>query len=72
MEKREEQLEEYSRQKRRYEKKDTAYWLDGGKSAVASKVANEMEDACSNLQSYYIWAANISSLKLNNRLRVSK
>ena len=45
MEKREEQLEEYSRQKRRYEKKDTAYWLDGGKSAVARKVAKEMEEA---------------------------
>lgn len=45
VEKREEQLEEYSRQKRRYEKKDTAYWLDGGKSAVARKVAKEMEEA---------------------------
>ena len=45
VEKREEQLEEYGRQKRWHEKKDTAYWLDGGKSAVALKVAKEMEEA---------------------------
>jgi len=43
--KREEQLEENGRQKRRYEKKGNAYWLDGGKSAVARKVGNKMEEA---------------------------
>lgn len=43
--KREEQLEENGRQKRRYEKKGNAYWLDGGKRTVARKVGNKMEEA---------------------------
>ena len=34
MKKREEQLEKNGTQKIRYEKKDNAYWLDGGKKMV--------------------------------------
>ena len=42
--KREEQLEEYSRRDG-MKKKDTPYWLDGGKSAIAHKVAKEVDEA---------------------------
>ena len=45
VEKREERLEDYCRKKRPYEKKDTTYWLDGGKSAVARKIAKEMAES---------------------------
>lgn len=39
MEKRQEELWEKERVKRPYEKRDSSYWIDGGKQEAAKKVA---------------------------------
>ena len=39
MEKRQEELREEERAKRPYEKRDSLYWMDGGKQKAAKKVA---------------------------------
>lgn len=43
VEKREEVPEDFSRRKRPYDKRDTNYWFDGGKSAaLQKKIVKEM------------------------------
>ena len=42
VEKREEVLDDFSRRKRPYDKRDTNYWFEGGKSAIAKKIVKEM------------------------------